>query len=102
SEQRKYLHLAAVFANNFSNHMFSIAAKLVEDHGLPFDALQPLIAETADKIRTMAPVNAQTGPAIRYDENVMEKQIGMLDNEQLRDIYRCVSRSIFDFSKNKQ
>lgn len=101
SEQRKYLHLAAVFANNFSNHMYAIAARLVEEHGLPFEALRPLIAETAAKINTLPPVDAQTGPAIRYDENVMEKQINMLDDAQLRAIYREISRSIFEFSKNK-
>lgn len=102
SVQRKHLHLAAVFACNFTNHMYAIAAKLVEDKGLPFEALEPLIAETATKIQTMAPIDAQTGPAIRYDENVMNNHLALLDDESLRTIYKDISQSIFNFSNNKK
>ena len=65
SEQRRHLHLAAVFACNFTNHLYAIAAELLEHQGLPFDALRPLIRETAAKIETLAPAAAQTGPAMR-------------------------------------
>ncbi|MEG1615501.1 MAG: DUF2520 domain-containing protein [Bacteroidales bacterium] len=99
SEQRKHLHLAAVFANNFANHMFAIASRLVEEQGLPFDALQPLIAETAEKIRILHPLQAQTGPAMRYDENVMNNHLSLLNDENLREIYRLLSKSIYDHSK---
>lgn len=99
SEQRRYLHLAAVFANNFSNHMFAIAARLVETHGLPFEALQPLITETAAKITDMHPAAAQTGPAIRYDENVIRKHTELLEEPAFKEIYRMLSQSIHDFSK---
>lgn len=101
SEQRKYLHLAAVFACNFTNHMYAIAAQLSEQHGLPFDALQPLIAETASKISNLHPIEAQTGPAIRYDENVMNKQLELLKDESLKQIYRDISNNIYKFSTNK-
>ena len=56
SEQRKYIHLAAVFACNFTNHMYAISEKLLKEHGLPFDILQPLIQETSDKIKKISPV----------------------------------------------
>ncbi|MGL4291983.1 MAG: Rossmann-like and DUF2520 domain-containing protein, partial [Bacteroidales bacterium] len=101
SEQRKYLHLAAVFANNFSNHLFAIASQLMADHQLPFDALRPLIAETVAKIETMEPAAAQTGPAVRYDENIMNKQITMLEDENLKEIYRLLSKSIYEYSKKR-
>ncbi|MEG2946443.1 MAG: DUF2520 domain-containing protein [Bacteroidales bacterium] len=101
SEQRKYLHLAAVFACNFTNHMYAIAAQLTEQHGVPFDALHPLIAETASKIRNLAPSEAQTGPAVRYDRNVMNKHLDLLHDESLQQIYKDLSDSIFKFSNNK-
>lgn len=102
SEQRKHLHLAAVFACNFTNHMYAIAARIVEEKGLPFDALKPLITETATKIQSMAPLDAQTGPAIRYDENVINKHLSLLEDESLRSIYKELSGSIYNFSNNKK
>ncbi|WP_455496932.1 Rossmann-like and DUF2520 domain-containing protein [Coprobacter sp.] len=100
SEQRKYIHLAAVFACNFTNHMYAISAKLLEDHDLPFDVLLPLIQETADKVTKMSPVAAQTGPAVRYDENVMDKQLFLLEDNRLKEIYKLLSKSIHTFATN--
>ena len=66
SEQRKYLHLAAVFACNFSNHLYALCDRILSEHGLPFETMLPLIRETAAKVADMPPAQAQTGPAIRY------------------------------------
>ena len=71
SEQRKQLHLSAVFACNFTNHMYDIASKILKENNIPFEALKPLIRETADKIDVLSPNDAQTGPAVRYDENII-------------------------------
>lgn len=101
SDKRKKLHLAAVFANNFANHMYAQAASILEDEGLKFDYLVPLIDETASKIHEMLPIEAQTGPAIRYDESVIEKHIQMLTDQDSRDIYAIVSKSIHKLSQKK-
>ena len=74
TEDRKYLHLSAVFACNFANHCYAMSAELLEKHGLPFDVMLPLIDETATKVHTLHPLDAQTGPAVRYDENVIRMQ----------------------------
>lgn len=101
SLQRAQLHLSAVFACNFSNLMYSIAADVVEDAKLPFDVLQPLIAETADKINFLTPRQAQTGPAVRYDNVIINKHIKMLsDKPEMADLYKKLSNIIFDLSKN--
>ena len=95
SEQRRYLHLAAVFACNFTNHMYALSASLLEKQGLPFDAMLPLIDETARKVHELPPVQAQTGPAIRRDQNVMDKHLAMLAEEPLmREIYEKISKNI--------
>lgn len=101
SVQRKYLHLSAVFAGNFSNHMYAIAARLLQEHGLPFEVLLPLIRETAAKVERMSPVSAQTGPAVRFDRNVMAEQSSMLSDRSIREIYDLLSRSIYRFSEQK-
>ena len=95
SEQRRYLHLAAVFACNFPNHCYALAADILERHGLPFDTLLPLIEETAAKVQTMHPREAQTGPAVRYDENVLEAQKALLaDSPLAQQVYDIMSKSI--------
>lgn len=95
SEQRMSLHVAAVFACNFSNHMYALSAKLLEKYGMPFDAMLPLIDETARKVHELSPVDAQTGPAIRRDGNVMDKHLALLSDEPvLQDIYEMISKSI--------
>ena len=95
SAQRTYLHMAAVFACNFANHMYALSAHLLEKHGLPFDAMLPLIDETARKVHGLHPQEAQTGPAVRRDENVMNKHLEMLAEEpELKELYEKISCSI--------
>lgn len=95
SEQRKILHLAAVFACNFSNHLYTIAASILNDHHLPFELLKPLILETADKIRTNDPAKVQTGPAIRNDVKTMNAHLKLLSKDKkLKTIYKLMSDHI--------
>lgn len=97
SEQRKSLHLAAVFICNFSNHMYALAADLLKKYNLPFDVMLPLIDETARKVHELAPRDAQTGPAVRYDENVINNHLSMLaDSPALQEIYKLISKSIHE------
>ena len=94
SEKRKNLHLAAVFACNFTNHMYALAEKILEEQQIPGEVLLPLIDETAAKVHVMSPARAQTGPAIRYDENVINKHMAMLKDPDMRNLYELISRSI--------
>ena len=95
SDERRYLHLSAVFACNFANHCFALSSKVLEAHGLSFDVMLPLIRETAEKVETMHPRDAQTGPAIRWDENVMAAQKALLaDEPDMQQIYEIMSKSI--------
>ena len=95
SADRKYLHLAAVFACNFANHCCAISEEILSKHGIPFDVMLPLIDETANKLHTLSPKEAQTGPAVRYDENVIRNQAALLkDNMFLKDIYERMSMNI--------
>lgn len=95
SSQRKILHLSAVFACNFSNHMYTIAASLLTKHQLSFDLLKPLILETADKIKHHDPALMQTGPAIRNDKKTMEAHLKLLSaNKKLKTIYKLISEHI--------
>lgn len=97
SEDRKYLHLSAVFACNFANHCYAVSQELLQQHGIPFDVMLPLIDETAAKVHGMTPKEAQTGPAVRYDENVIGKQIQLLENQPyFQKIYDCMSKSIHE------
>ena len=95
SEQRRSLHLAAVFTCNFTNHMYALAAELLKKYNLPFDAMLPLIDETARKVHELEPKQAQTGPAVRYDENVINKHLEMLaDEPEMQELYQLVSENI--------
>ena len=97
SEQRKSLHLAAVFTCNFTNHMFALAAELLDKYHLPFEVMLPLIDETARKVHELSPYDAQTGPAVRYDENVINHHLTMLeDTPELQEIYKLISKSIHE------
>ena len=92
---RKYLHLSAVWACNFVNHCYDIAAGILSAHHLPFDVMLPLIDETARKVHALSPHDAQTGPAVRYDENVIAAQSALLaDDSELRQLYELLSKSI--------
>lgn len=96
SEQRKSLHLAAVFTCNFTNHMYALAAELLNKYHLPFDVMLPLIDETARKVHELEPHAAQTGPAIRYDTNVINDHLAMLaDDSEMQQLYEQISQSIF-------
>ena len=100
SEQRKQLHLSAVFTCNFANHMYSIGQKLLAEKNVDFDLLKPLIKETAEKVQELDPVSAQTGPAIRFDKEIMAKHENELkDLPDFQKIYRFVSESIFKMHK---
>ena len=100
SEQRKSLHLAAVFICKFAHHMYALAADLLEIYNLPFEVMLPLIDETARKVHELAPRDAQTGPAVRYDENVMSNHLAMLvDSPALQEIYKLMSKSIHEHHK---
>ena len=92
-QDRERLHVAGVFTNNFTNLMYTMAAELLRNTHIPFSALLPLIDETAAKIHTLAPRDAQTGPARRGDENVMNHHMQLLNEEQ-REIYRLLSDAI--------
>ncbi|MDQ0640592.1 putative short-subunit dehydrogenase-like oxidoreductase (DUF2520 family) [Pedobacter sp. W3I1] len=93
--KRKVLHLAAVFACNFPNHLYALANKILNQNGLDFEIIRPLIAETADKVMSNLPENVQTGPAVRADESTLNKHLSMLtDMPELQNIYLTLSDSI--------
>ena len=95
SEGRKKLHVAAVFTCNFSNHMYAIAQKLLATEGVPFSVMLPLVRETARKVETMSPVDAQTGPAVRGDRKVINEHLELLkDYPEYAEIYKLVSIDI--------
>ena len=93
SAQRKALHVAAVFVNNFTNYLYTIGEELCKAHKVPFSVLQPLIAETADKIKHLPPSAAQTGPAARGDQKTIENHLELLDTYQ-QELYLKITQSI--------
>jgi predicted short-subunit dehydrogenase-like oxidoreductase (DUF2520 family) len=93
SLEREKLHLAAVFVNNFVNHMYQKANEICDDNYLPFDILYPLIKETAKKIESISPMDAQTGPAKRNDSKTIEKHLEQLNSSQ-KEIYTTLTKSI--------
>ena len=101
SKKRKILHLAAVFASNFSNHMYHIAENILQKEQLDLDILKPLISETAAKIKTQSPRIMQTGPAIREDKKIISEHIELLkDNKDFQEIYKLLTENIIK-NKNK-
>ncbi|MBN4065858.1 DUF2520 domain-containing protein [Candidatus Amoebophilus asiaticus] len=95
SESRKVLHIAAVFACNFTNHMYAIAENLLQNQNIPFEILHSLINETANKSILSDPANMQTGPAKRNDVNVIVDHLKILENEPgVKEIYESLSKSI--------
>ncbi|MGD1845034.1 MAG: Rossmann-like and DUF2520 domain-containing protein [Salibacteraceae bacterium] len=102
SEQRKMLHLAAVFVNNFTNHMYQIGAELLAEARLPMDLLHPLMEETAQKAQTGLPKDWQTGPARRGDERVLKGHEQLLsEHPDFQKIYTLVSQSILRSSSHE-
>lgn len=94
SEQRKCLHVSAVFVSNFVNHMYHIGHTICEEHDIPFDVLKPLIKETADKINYLTPQQAQTGPAVRHDDLTTTAHETFLQNNTNKEIYKLITKSI--------
>lgn len=101
SSKRLYLHIAAVFASNFVNHFYTIASEVLQSQGLSFDLVHPLIEETTLKVLRMSPRDAQTGPAVRYDHNVIEKHVDALQSlPGFQKLYEEVSGNIHNFYQN--
>ena len=92
-EKRKYIHLTAVFACNFVNHLFSRAKEISDSQDIPFDYFLPLIDETVHKIHEIDPKSAQTGPAVRNDKRILELHEQLLKDESL-EIYKTMNHSI--------
>ena len=92
---RNQLHVAAVLVNNFTNHLYRLAADFCAERAVDFSLLHPLIEETALKIQQIAPEAAQTGPARRGDRTTMERHLNLLEpNEALRELYVRLSEQI--------
>lgn len=97
-DMRLKLHVAAVMVSNFTNHLYALAEYYCRKEGLDFKQLFPLIDETAQRIKTISPAQAQTGPAIRHDRETLQKHIDLLrDHPQLKSIYVLLTESIQDF-----
>jgi len=95
SIDRKAVHLASVISNNFSNHLFILAEKILKEKSVPFSLLGPLLKETVDKALALSPSLAQTGPAKRGDAGIIEEHIKMLSREpRLKQIYQLLTKSI--------
>jgi predicted short-subunit dehydrogenase-like oxidoreductase (DUF2520 family) len=102
SEKRKSLHIAAVFACNFVNHFYALAGNFLATKDIPFQVLRPLIQETAQKAMEMNPTEAQTGPAVRYDENIINDHLNELKEfNGLGELYNSISKSIFELHQKK-
>jgi predicted short-subunit dehydrogenase-like oxidoreductase (DUF2520 family) len=99
SEQRKALHVAAVFVSNFVNHLYQIGNELCLENDLSFEILKPLITETANKIQTLSPTQAQTGPAKRNDTQTIKAHLSFLTNDNQKEIYKLLTKSIIDNGK---
>ena len=96
SEQRKIIHVAAVFACNFTNHFYAIASDILESKKLSLEILKPLIEETANKIKNKPPGKMQTGPAIRGDKKTMKSHLEIIEDRKYKKLYKLVSKSIMD------
>ncbi|MFW5759131.1 MAG: Rossmann-like and DUF2520 domain-containing protein [Bacteroidota bacterium] len=102
SQQREILHVAAVFACNFTNHMLAVADILLRENKLDFGLLYPLIEETIKKVRYAKPIDLQTGPAVRDDKNVIEKHLNkLLPSPHFRKMYNFMTESIQKLSNEK-
>ncbi len=97
SEERKALHVAAVFASNFTNYMLTLSKEILEKNSLSFDLLKPLITETINKSLSVGPENSQTGPAIRSDLEILDHHMEFLkDDPAMAEIYQLISQAIID------
>jgi predicted short-subunit dehydrogenase-like oxidoreductase (DUF2520 family) len=94
SEQRRAMHVSAVFVNNFVNHLYKIGDDICKEHQIPFEILKPLIRETAEKVMTLSPSDAQTGPAKRNDERTIAAHLDLLKNPNQHHLYQLLTQSI--------
>lgn len=93
--QRQILHLNAVLVNNFTNHLFAIAQKICEEQGLPFDILYPIMHQTIEQAQYVLPSESQTGPAVRHDEETIQKHLALLTaHPEWQKIYTDITNSI--------
>ena len=99
SNQRKALHVSAVFVCNFVNHLYQIGNEICQENQLDFDILKPLIQETANKIMKLSPNDAQTGPAKRNDTQTINSHLNFLSDQNQKDIYKMLTKSIIDNGK---
>lgn len=101
SDERLSIHVAAVFACNFTNHLYHIAHDILQDISVDFDVFAPLLRQTAERaIKTGDPIKSQTGPALRQDEGTMQKHLEKLkQNEGLTELYKFMSNRIFETKK---
>jgi predicted short-subunit dehydrogenase-like oxidoreductase (DUF2520 family) len=101
SDQREYLHIAAVFASNFTNHMYAIASDILENKNISFEILHPLLDETLRKAKYNNPAEVQTGPAMRGDKLILDKHIEKLSSlPAYQKIYNFISQSIYNAKKH--
>jgi predicted short-subunit dehydrogenase-like oxidoreductase (DUF2520 family) len=98
SAERERLHVAAVFACNFANHMFTLSNEVLDEAGIPFDAMLPLIKTTVAKLDILTPAESQTGPAARGDVKIIDKHLASLHGDK-RKIYKLLSQSIIEHYK---
>ncbi len=99
--QRKMLHICAVFACNFANHMFAVAEDLAKSNNIDFSLLYPLLKETLDKAMVQSPKAGQTGPAVRNDQNILKAHMQLLkDRPDLQSLYQTISNSILKTHHN--
>ncbi len=96
SDMRRKMHIAAVFACNFTNHLWAVATELLQDDGMNFEMMKPLLVETINKAFETGAYDGQTGPARRGDTEVITGHINSIDSEAYRNLYRILSRSIYN------
>lgn len=96
AKQRLSLHVAAVYVCNFTNYMYAIGNDICNLNNLSFEILKPLIQETANKIMLLSPAMAQTGPAIRKDTGTLKTHLDFLTNDNQKEIYKLLTKSIID------
>ena len=103
SARRAKLHLAAVFACNFANHMYALGEQIARSAGLDFGVLKPLVRETAEKaLDAASPADVQTGPAVRHDLATQVRHLRLLgDDMQLKEIYSTISQHIWETSRKR-
>jgi predicted short-subunit dehydrogenase-like oxidoreductase (DUF2520 family) len=94
SQERATLHLSAVFVNNFVNHLYRVSERILKDKNIDFELLKPLILETAHKVETLSPSEAQTGPAKRNDTKTIEKHLHLLKETPHRELYKILTQAI--------